>query len=161
FEAALEIDPRDALAHAALADSYNLMGDYGWLDPEEARKKAEAEAKEVLELDDSCAEAHAALAFALHSALDWDGAEQEFKRAIELKPDYAPAHHWYAWYLTERNRLEEAKKEMMLARSGGGALSDIIGTSLGRILYFARDYDGAIECFKRVLEEEQHYYPAI
>ena len=110
FKQAIDLDPCYALAHAGLADSYIILGTFGIgsLSPGEAFPKAKEAAVKALEIDDKLAEAHASLADAL-AQYDWDwlSAEKEFRRAIELKPTYATAHHWYAFvYLTAMGRLD-------------------------------------------------------
>jgi len=97
FEAALEKDPAFALAHAGMADAYQLLGFYGFAPPRDVMPKARAAAERALQLDPNLAEAHNALGFILLS-YDWDvgAAQREFKRAIALKPSYIPAYYWYA-----------------------------------------------------------------
>jgi TolB-like protein/DNA-binding winged helix-turn-helix (wHTH) protein len=97
FQQAVDKDPSYALAYSGLADSHNMLGDYSYVAPGEAFPRALALAAKALELDDTLAEAHSSLAFAkLFYDRDWAGAEHHFKRAIELNPNYAPAHQWYA-----------------------------------------------------------------
>ena len=109
FDEALKLDPAFAMAHTGLADSYNILSDYGWMDPGRALPLAKAYATKALELDDSLAEAHASLGITIAN-LDWDftTSEREYRRAIELKPNYAPAYHWYALNLTFARRHAEA-----------------------------------------------------
>src|SRR5205807_1172664 len=99
FQSAIEKDPTYALAYTGLADCYSVLGtsyNVASLSPSEAIPKAKAAAMKALEMDDTLAEAHTSLAYIrLNYDWDWAGAEREFKRAIELDPNYANAHHWY------------------------------------------------------------------
>ena len=107
FSHAIERDPTYAAAYSGLADAYALSGDwkYGVLSPQDAFSKAKEAAAKALALDDNLAEAHASLAFALDLyGWDWETAETEYKRAIELDPGYATAHQWYSWHLLMMGR---------------------------------------------------------
>ena len=100
FTQAIVHDPNYAPAYVGLANSYNLLREYTLMPASEAYPRALAAARRAVELDDQSSEAHASLAFALYYGT-WDaaGAEREFRRAIELNPNSAVAHHWYATYL--------------------------------------------------------------
>jgi TolB-like protein/Flp pilus assembly protein TadD len=142
------------LAYAGLAEAYVLLGSGGYpgADPAEALPKAEEAAQREIAIDDSCAEAHTALGL-VYSRKDWNwaGAEQEFRRAIELNNGYATGHHQYAMFLAQVNRLEEALSEVRKARELD-PLSLIISTAVGRILHFNRRYDEAIAQFERTID---------
>jgi len=114
--------------------------------------KAKAAALNALALDDSLAEAHASLALVAES-YDYDSqtAEKEFRRAIQLNPDYATAHQWYAEHLAWQGRFDEALVESERARQLD-PMSLIIATDRGTILYYARKYDRAIDQFRAVLD---------
>jgi len=108
FERALEQDPNYALAYAGLADSY-VFGYRDDPDPKEARQKGRAAAMKALEIDSTLGEAHAALAqVKFMDDWDWAGADEEFKRAIELSPAYTEAHHMYSHLLLGAGRIEES-----------------------------------------------------
>jgi len=160
FNQAIEQDPCYALAYAGLADSYIILGSFGIaaLAPREAFPKAKEAAVKALELDDTLAEAHASLADALgHYDWDWLNSEREFRRAIELKPTYATAHHWYAFtYLTAMGRLDDAIAEEQRAQELE-PLSLIINTNLGTLLYLARQYDEAINQYRKALEIDSNF----
>ena len=97
FLSTAEIDPRFALAYAGLADVYVLQSSYSGLSAEEILPRAEEAARKALAIDDQLAEAYPALGMVkLYRRWDWTGAEADFKRAIELRPNYATAHHWYS-----------------------------------------------------------------
>ena len=163
FERAVTRDPRYALAHVGLADSYALLAcqvAFGSLDPREAHPKATAAARKALDLDGGLAEAHASLGNVLASyQWDWPAAEQEFRRAIELNPRYATAHHWYAEMLTYLKRLDEAFREIHLALELD-PLSLGINTDTAWIFYCARQYDAAVEQLRKVLDLEPEFLPA-
>lgn len=152
FQQAAATDPRSARAYAGLADAYLLSGSYGFAPSSEVMPKARAAALKAAQLDDSLAEAHTSLAL-VAEAYDWDWqtADKEFRRAIQLDPNYATAHHWYAECLAFQGRFDEALTEIERARQLD-PLSLIIAADRGAILYFARQYDRAIEQFRSVLD---------
>jgi TolB-like protein/DNA-binding winged helix-turn-helix (wHTH) protein len=151
FQRAADKDPGYARAYAGLADSYALMSAYDSGPPTELIPKARSAALRALELDDRLAEAHTSLAL-IHENYDWDwrAAEDEFRRAIQLDPNYATAHHWYAEFLASQGRFDEALAESDRALRLD-PLSLIIATDRGVIFYYARQYDRAIEQFRSVL----------
>lgn len=116
FERAIEQDPRFALAYAGLADTYNLLGAPeagGDMPPKEALPKAKAAALKALEIDETVAEGHVSMGHVkTYYDRDWAGAEREYKRAIELNPNYSVAHHWYAIFLTIVGRSDDALREI-------------------------------------------------
>jgi TolB-like protein/DNA-binding winged helix-turn-helix (wHTH) protein/Flp pilus assembly protein TadD len=159
FNQAIEEDPKYAQAYAGLADSYNLLGDweYGALAPSEAYPKAKAAAIKALELDNTLGEAHTSLAFSLDVFdRDWESAEREFRRAIELNPGYATAHHWYAWHLSEMGRNSEAIAEMRKAEHLD-PLSLIISADMAEILLVAHLNDEAIEQSRRTVDMDPNF----
>ncbi|MGH9902924.1 MAG: tetratricopeptide repeat protein, partial [Pyrinomonadaceae bacterium] len=160
FERAIEIDPRYALAYAGLADSYTLLYNYYLLPPKESIPKAKEAAVRALEIDETLAEAHTSLAYALWEYdWDWKGAEREYRRAIELDPTYATAHHWYALFLASAGRFDEAMGEIRRARELDPP-SLIINANVGMIHYFARRYDEAIAECRKVIEMDPDFAPA-
>ena len=154
FNQAIERDPGYARAFSGLADTYALMGDweYGVLAPMEALPRAKAAAIKALQLDNTLGEAHTSLAFLL-DAFDWDvtSAETEFRRAIELNPGYATAHHWYAWHLSVRGRNSEAIAEMRKAQTLD-PLSLIINADFAELLEIAGSTEEAIEQSRKTIE---------
>jgi serine/threonine protein kinase len=109
FNQAIEIDPQYALAYAGIADCYNLLDIWANLPTSETFPRAKAAAQKALSIDDQLAEAHTSLAYAIHTyEWDWNAAEYEYKRAIELNPNYATARQWYAEFLTATKRFDEA-----------------------------------------------------
>jgi serine/threonine protein kinase/Tfp pilus assembly protein PilF len=160
FGQAVQKDPRYALAYAGLADTYSLLGDSGYLAPGEAGPRAKAAAMEALEIDDTLAEAHTSVGL-VREYYDWDwvGAEREFRRAIELNPNSATAHHWYGDYLTKMRRLGEASRELKKAKELD-SLSLTINTTLGWQFYIAGQNEQAIEQLRKVLEMDSKFAPA-
>lgn len=160
FNQAIDIDPNYALAYVGLADSYNMLGNWGALPPGEAYPKAKAKVTKALEIDDTIGEAHAALALATHLYdWDWSGAEREFQRAIELDPNYGPAHQWYSVHLSSLGRFDEALAEAKRAQELE-PLSLIIDSHVGWVLYLARRYDQAIEHLRKTLELDPYFVAA-
>jgi len=152
FQQAIEIDPSYAVAHSGLADSYTALGYFGNLSPQEAFPKAKAAAARALELDSTLAEPHTSLAYArLYYDWDWPEAEREFRRALEVDPNYATAHHWYSVYLTAMDRPDEAAAEIKRAQDLD-SLSLIINTDIGFELYYRGRYDQAIKQLQTTLE---------
>ena len=160
FEQAIAAAPGFALAHAGLADTYELLGEYGMLPAEEAYPRAKAAARRALGLDDALAEAHAVLAAArLYSDFDWSGAEQGYQKAIALNPGYATAHQWYAELLNMLGRHDEAIAEITQAQKLD-PLSLIINTIMGDAFYYARQYNQAIEQLRKTIDLDPNFLRA-
>jgi serine/threonine-protein kinase len=158
FEEAIKKDPSYALAYTGMADCYNLIGNYAYLRPEEAYPKAKEAALKALNIDNALTEAHTSLAFVLYDYdWDWEGAESEYKRAIELNPGYATNYHWYAFNLSNLERHDEAIAAIKRAQELD-PLSLIINNEVGHILYKARQYDKAIEAFQKTLEMNPEFW---
>jgi TolB-like protein/DNA-binding winged helix-turn-helix (wHTH) protein/Tfp pilus assembly protein PilF len=152
FQQAIAKDPNYAGAYAGLADTYSLMSTWYSGPQNELMPKARAAALRALELDEGLAEAHASLALIKENYdYDWQGAEKEFKLAIELNPQYATAHQWYAEFLSWQGRFDEAFRESALAQQLD-PLSLIIATDHATILYYSRQYESALEQCRSVLE---------
>jgi|HubBroStandDraft_4_1064222.scaffolds.fasta_scaffold10216_3 TolB-like protein/DNA-binding winged helix-turn-helix (wHTH) protein/Tfp pilus assembly protein PilF len=151
FRQAIARDPNYARAYAGLADTDGLMSSF-YLGPQnELMPKGRAAALKALQLDDTLAEAHTSLALITENYdYDWQNAEKEFKRAIQLDPGYATAHQWYAEYLAWQGRFEEALAESEKARQLD-PLSMIIAADHATILYYARQYDRAVAQSRVVL----------
>lgn len=151
FQRAIATNPDDARFHAALADTYTLMGTYGYVPERDIFPKARAAALKALEIDDDLAAAHTSLALINEMFdMDYPTAEGRFKRAIELEPNYATAHHWYAEFLGYQGRSDEALAEIAVARRLDPR-SLIMAVDHGYILTWARQYDRAIEEFQAAL----------
>lgn len=152
FEKAIAADDTYALAYAGLADAYVALDLHGEIPPAELMPKARAAALKALELDERLAEARVSLGCikTLYDH-DWEGAEEEFKRAIKLKPGYPHAHSWYSLHLLALGRFEEsfaqAKRALEL-----DPLDVEINHHLGWYYLYTRQYDKAIEQLRRTLE---------
>jgi len=154
FQRAIAKDSKYARAYAGLAYSYALIGVYSTAPQTEFMPRARAAALKALEIDDSQAEAHTALALIVQNYdWDWQTSEREYQRAIKLDPNYATAHQWYAEHLAWLGRFDEAFGESERARQLD-PLSLIIATDHAEILYLSRQYDRAIEELRAVREIE-------
>jgi TolB-like protein/DNA-binding winged helix-turn-helix (wHTH) protein/Tfp pilus assembly protein PilF len=158
FEEALRYEPGYAPAHSGLADSYALYGSYGWTLPGGSPwTRALAAAERALTLDPLLADAHTSRArIALNYELDWAGAGNGYRRALELNPGYANAHHWYGYYLMLTGRIREGEAEMRRALELD-PLSPIINANIGMCFYVARQYDAAIAHWQKVGEMHRNY----
>jgi len=157
FDHAIERDPSYALAYSGLADCYSRLSLYSVLPPKKAMPKAKAAVRKALEIDDTLAEAHTSLAYTcFYYDWDWVSAEAEFRRAIELNPNYATAHHWYHELLTAMGRFDEQMAEILQAQELD-PLSLIINTDVGWGLYYARAYEQAVDQLRRTLELDSNF----
>jgi serine/threonine-protein kinase len=161
FKKAIAEDSQFARAHAGLADAYELLGHYGVLAPVEVWTKAPTSAGLAVLLDDSCAEAHISLAH-VRSTQDWDweGSENEFRKALDLDPRNPTAHHWYAVScLAPFGRLDEALDSMQVARALA-PLSCIIACDCARVHYYRGEYDFALEQCEQAIELSPYFSQA-
>jgi tetratricopeptide (TPR) repeat protein len=157
FSQAIEKEPNYALAYTGLADTYTGLADT-FVPPREAMPKARAAAQKAVELDESLPEAHQALAYIkYYFDWDWAGAEQEFKRAIELNPNFAEAHHLYAWLLTSVGRVDEGEAELRRAQQAD-PLSLLINTDMNVPFYLRRQYDRSIEMSRKAMEMDPNFF---
>jgi tetratricopeptide (TPR) repeat protein len=163
FQKAIEYDGTYAPSYAGLADCYALLGSapYTTMAPGDAFPKAELNAQKALQLDGNLAEAHVSLAY---SALvyDWNyaKAEEEFKEAIKLRPGYATAHQYYAYYLTSMQDLDQAIAERKLAVSIDPR-SPLLNTALGEEYFHARQFKESIEPNQKALALDPNYAVAV
>ena len=158
FQQAIQRDPNFALGYTGLADSYIALTFYNFAAPHETMPKAKESALKAVALDDTAAEPQASLGNILvNYDWNWSAAEKAFKRSIELKPDYATGHEWYAiHYLTATGRLEEAVQEMKKALELEPA-SLIMNTFMGATLYYAGRYDEAVDQCRRTIEMDPNF----
>jgi TolB-like protein/DNA-binding winged helix-turn-helix (wHTH) protein/Tfp pilus assembly protein PilF len=157
FQQAIAEDPNYAPAYAGLANSYTLLTSYSNTPPARYMPQARAAALRAVELDDTLPEAHTALALIIENYdWDWEGSEKEYLRAIALNPNYATAHHWFAEELAWRGRFDEALRESADAQRLD-PLSLIIASDHAAILYYARQYDQAIEQFRAVQDMDPNF----
>jgi TolB-like protein/DNA-binding winged helix-turn-helix (wHTH) protein/Flp pilus assembly protein TadD len=159
FNHAIELDSTYAEAYSGLADAYALAGDweYGVLSPQEAFAKAKVAATRALQLDDNLAEAHTSLALALDLyGWEWEAAEQQYRRAIALRPSYATAHLWYGWHLLLTGRDSEGIAELRNAESLD-PLSLIVSADLADALCIAHRYDASIQQSRKALDLDPNF----
>ena len=157
FQQAIDKDPHYARAHAGLADTLALLSTWNYVRAIDFMPKARAAALQALQIDDSLAEAHASLALiAEQYDYDWQSAEREFRRAIQLDPGYATGHQWFAECLAFEGRFDEAFAESERARQLD-PLSLIISTDHAAILYYSGQYGRAIEQFSAVREMDPDF----
>ncbi|MGE0882810.1 MAG: winged helix-turn-helix domain-containing protein [Blastocatellales bacterium] len=153
YNRAIAMDANSASAYEGLADGWNFLSDLH-LSPREAEPKAQAAVLKALQLDEGSAAAHVSLGL-IKTQYDWDwtGAEREFKRALELEPNNSSPHQIYGWYLIAMGRLTEAQAEMKQALESDPS-SDFALWGLGDSFYFARQYDQAVEPYRRAIAAE-------
>jgi len=159
FHQAIDVDPNYALAYEGLSYAYYTSNDF-FLTPQESMPKAREAARKALELDDTLAEAHTDMG-TIHfwHDYDWNAAEKEFRRAIELKPNSADAHSYYGWELISVGRVDEGIAESKRAVELD-PLSIEVNETVGQNLYYARQYDQAIEQLRKTLDMEPDYWLA-
>jgi len=157
FQQAIDKDANYGKAYAGLADTFSLMSTW-YIGPQnELMPKARTAALRALALDDGLAEAHASLALIKENYdYDWAGSEKEFRRAIQLNPQYATAHQWYAEFLSWQGRFPEAFAESERARQLD-PLSLIIARDHAWILYYSRQYDSAVKQFHSLLDLDPNF----
>ena len=157
FQSAIGKDPDYAMAYSGLADSYSILGVYTYVSPTEAFPKAKVAALKALLLDDNLAEAHVSLGIVLERLdWDWDGVDRHQRRAIELDPGYATAHHWRSYHLDVMGRFDEGIQEMGLAwRLDPFSLP--INTSYGTAFLYARRYDDAMRKYREAEELDPNF----
>ncbi|MCK4539155.1 MAG: protein kinase, partial [Candidatus Krumholzibacteria bacterium] len=158
FQEAIEIDPDYAQAYAAIAEAFAVLGDWGFYPPREADKKIRYYAQRALSIDDESAAAYSALALASYEIdFDWEVAEEYYKKAIFLNPNYATAHQWYSGLLSTLKRhdeaIEQAKRAIQL-----DPLSLVINQTLSYAYYYARRYDEAIKQGRKTLELDEDFW---
>ncbi|HUS09974.1 MAG TPA: tetratricopeptide repeat protein [Pyrinomonadaceae bacterium] len=160
YQQSIERDPNFALAYSGLADAYDLLGApdaSGAMPPHEAMPKAKAAALKALEIDDALAEPHVSLAHQkYYYDRDWAAAEREYKRAIELNPNYPTARSWYAVYLMAGGRFDEALAQIRRAQELD-PLSLPINMTIGWILLTARQNDQSVEQLHKTLEMDPNF----
>lgn len=158
YEKAIELDPNYALAYAGLADAYGgLGGVWGFVSPTETVPKSRAAALRAIELDETLAEAHAALAGCKFFEWNWEEAERELKRALELNPNIPGAHAFLGGLLQGRGRFNEAIAARRQAQKLDPLRPDFTAY-LGYPYFLAHQYDQAIACYRQALEMDPKYF---
>jgi eukaryotic-like serine/threonine-protein kinase len=160
FQKAADLDPTYALAYSGLAQGYALMSIYGEIIPRAAMPKAKAAANRALEIDNGLAEAYAVLAD-VEWSYDWDvaAADTAFQRALLINPSYATAHQWYALYLSNLGKNEQAIAHINRAQELDPR-SLIIEANVGWCYYIAHRYDEAIDLLRKLAESEPTFWAA-
>lgn len=159
FQQALDHDPNYDLAYSGLADSYISFATVGALSPSAAIPKARAAAQKALEINGRSAEAHAALGFiASNYDWDWEAAEEHFKRAAKVNPNYSIAFHWHGFCSIARRQFADAI-ELMKKAQRLDPLSPIINVVCGLPYYFMRRAERAIKIYREVLETNESFFP--
>ncbi|MDQ3115557.1 MAG: hypothetical protein M3Q86_02940, partial [Verrucomicrobiota bacterium] len=151
FQQAIEHDPNFALGYTGLADSYLLLEQYAGVPWSEVMPKARAAVDRALRIDDSLAEPHASSGLIYQFNWQWTPAEEEYRRAISLNPNYPTAHHWYGLYLNVRQRFDDALEETRRAQELD-PLSPIIGANVAITLLLKNQPALAIEQCQRIIE---------
>lgn len=159
FQKAVSLDPKDPLGYTGIADSYITLGLFEHLPPTEAFPLAKEAVLKALALDDTLVDAHSTLAQIYQSEGDWERAEQQYKRALALNPNYALGHYRYSGLLSRARRHEEAVAESRRANELD-PLSPSMMSALGQALLFARRYDEAQQALLKALELDPNYFPA-
>lgn len=155
---AIAVDPDYALAYTCLADCYSLLDLYGLEPPWETMPKAKAAVMRALELDDTLAEAYSSLgSIKMLYEWDWEGAEANFQKAIELNPDYPCAHQWRSKYLSAVGKIEESRKECDWALACD-SYSPNANAQLGWHYFYARQYQKAVAQLEKTIEMEPNFY---
>jgi TolB-like protein/Flp pilus assembly protein TadD len=152
YQQAIKLDPDYALAYTGVADYYNWLGVFGVKPFAETSAAAKQAAAKAVELDSTSAEAYSALAFAtVCHDFDWAVAEAQHRRSIEINPNYATGHHWYAFHLAMEGRFDESIEQMLRTRELD-PLSPSVLQALGWCYYHARRFDDATATYKNMLD---------
>jgi TolB-like protein/Flp pilus assembly protein TadD len=161
FETALSIEPNCARSYSGIADCCGLLSWFGALPPKVSGQKAAAAAKRAMEIDPTLCECHASQALVhFWYGWNWEAAEEEFLRAIELNPSYTSAYQWYAAYLNTQGRFDEAQAAQKSARELD-PFSLILNMNVADPLFFSRQYDRAVQQLVALLEHEPRFFPAL
>ena len=157
FRQAIQRDPQYAQAYAALAEAYTVLAMDEIASPADYAPLAKRAAQQALKLDSRLGEAYAALAL-IQFTYDWDfaGADRNYRRAIDLDPNNATAHHWYGLSLMARKRFGEAAKEFHIAQQLD-PLSLVIPAVLGKAHFYAGEPDLAIAQAQNIIAIEPHF----
>jgi len=157
FQAAASADPLYALAYVGLGDSYLLLPEYAGTPVNEAMPKAKAFAEKALQIDPSLGEPHATLGLILHYLWQWEDADREFMRAIELNPNYPTVHHWFSNNLRERGEYPRALAQIRRAHELD-PLSGIINVNLGILLALNGDVQASRTQLNRTIEMDRSWF---
>lgn len=156
FKAATDSDPNFALAYAGLADCYGLLSEYSGVPASETLPQAKANAERAIAIDDQLAEAHTSMGMVYVKSWQWADAEREFKRAIEINPNYATAYHFYCVLLRSLGRFDEAA-EMIQRAHELDPLSSVISVNVSGNYMLRKDYEGMAANSRKVVELDPTY----
>ncbi|MEO7539914.1 MAG: hypothetical protein ABIV21_07790, partial [Pyrinomonadaceae bacterium] len=157
FQAAADGDPNYALAFVGLADTYVLLEEYAGVPSGDSLPQARAYAEKALAIDNSLGEAHATLGLINNNSWQWAEADKEFRRAIELNPNYPTVHHWKSINLRDVSRLDESMSEIKRAQELD-PLSGVIGINVAISYMYNRDYPAAIAQSRKVIELDPNWW---
>lgn len=153
FRIATERDPNYALAFVGLADCYLVLNEYAGVPTQESLPKAKAHAERALALDNGLGEAHATLGLIAQYSWDWTESEKQFKRAIEINPNYATAYHWYSIRLRQMGRYDESVPIIMRAQELD-PVSSVIAVNVARTYHLLDKDQGAVEVLRKLVESD-------
>jgi TolB-like protein/DNA-binding winged helix-turn-helix (wHTH) protein/Tfp pilus assembly protein PilF len=156
FEQAIRRDPSYAPAYASLGETYSNLSWGGFMPPKEARQKEELAALKALQIDDTISEAYVLLANIKEMDLDWQGAEEQYRRALELDPNSVRAHENFAWYLQCHARFDEALLHLRRAQELD-PLAPEISMDIAHLFNFSRQYDKAIPQYLKTIEMDPNF----
>ncbi|MGB7070692.1 MAG: tetratricopeptide repeat protein [Pyrinomonadaceae bacterium] len=159
FKVATDRDPKYALAYAGLADCYAVVGEYAGTPTLESLPQATAYAERAIALDNRLAEPHATLGLINKFAWDWKESEIEFKRAIELNPNYATSYHWYSILLRSLGRFDETAAVLKQAEKLD-PLSSIIGVNVSDSYQMLNDHDSSVKTMLKIIEMDPAFSAA-
>jgi TolB-like protein/Flp pilus assembly protein TadD len=159
FKLATDRDPNYALAFVGLADCYAVLNEYAGIPTSETVPQSRNYAERALSLDSQLAEPHATLGQVNHQVWQWAEAEKEYKRTIELNPNYATAYHWYSILLKDLGRNDDASKMITRAHELD-PLSSVIGVNVSRMYQLQNNHDASIENSLKIIELDPNFGPA-
>ena len=159
FKSATDRDPNFALAFVGLADCYAVLNEYAGTPTSETLPQSRAYAERALAIDSQLAEAHASLGIVTEHSWQWAEAEKEFKRAIELNPNYPTAYHWYSIFLKGLGRNDEAAAMIKRAQELD-PLSSVIAVNISRMYQLQNNHDASIENSLKIIELDPNFGPA-
>ena len=159
FKLATDRDPNYALAFVGLGDCYAVLGEYAGIPSSETIPQSKAYAERALSLDSQLAEPHATLGQVNHQSWQWAEAEKEYKRAIELNPNYPTAYHWYSILLKDLGRNDDAATMINRARELD-PLSSVISVNISRLYQLQNNHQASVENSLKIIELDQNFAPA-
>jgi adenylate cyclase len=160
FKLALDVDPNYVLAYVGVCDCYSLYGNFGYMEPLQSHLMAKEAALKAIELDDSLGEARLSLAWVMVGDWEWDRAEKEFKRALDLLPSNPLSHRWYAHFLIMKRRYEEAMAELDEALQLDPE-SSLVNLNIAEALFIMKRYDESLAQYGKTLKIDPSHVPTL